>query len=241
MFIGVELHCLKCGILHPIGTAFMLLVTFAVPYESRIFRRTDAAGGVRILHTGIGEDAAKEALRNAFEIERPSAVISTGFAGGVDPSLQVGDLIADSVLSSPELLRLLSPKTRRGQICTVSNPVDTPAKKARLHFQTGVHAVDMETGVIAAQCALAEVPLLVVRVISDAAGDSIPVPLEIAWNMRRQTARPFRLAAYLALHPGLIGEFYTFVHKANSAAERLSVVLSDLAVLKRPPDCNDPV
>lgn len=207
----------------------MLLVTFAVPHESRFFRRTAAARAVRILHTGIGESAAA-ALRNALNDEpRPSAVISTGFAGALDPAFQVGDLIADTTVSSPDLLRDLAPTIRRGLIHTTSHPVDTPALKAALHAETSAHAVDMETRAIAAECARAKIPLLVLRAISDAATDPIPVPLNVAWNPQHQTPRPIRLATYLALHPLRILPFITFLQNTNIAAERLANALSNIA------------
>src|SRR5262245_20203451 len=163
----------------------MLLVTFAVPHESRFFRRTAAAKAVRILHTGIGESAAARALQRALNDEPlPSAIISTGFAGALDPALQVGDLIADTTASSPALLRTLAPSIRCGVIHTASHPLDAPALKASLHAETGAQAVDMETRAIAAGCTKTKIPLLVLRTISDAATDPIPVPLDIAWDLQ---------------------------------------------------------
>lgn len=206
----------------------MLLVTFAVPHESRFFRRTAAATSVRILHTGIGESSATDSLRKALQGDRPTAVLSTGFAGALDPSLQVGDLIADTI-SSPDLLRGLAPSIRRGLIHTTTHPVDTPALKANLHAETSAHAVDMETRAIAAECARAAIPLLVLRAISDAATDPLPVPLDIAWNLQRQTPRPFRLATYLALHPGQIVPFLTFLQNTNTASKGLAIAISEIA------------
>lgn len=210
----------------------MLLVTFAVPHESRFFRRTAGAKRVRILHTGIGESSATDSLRKALQDAPPSAVLSTGFAGALDPTFQVGDLIADSTISSPDLLRDLAPSIHRGLIHTTTHPVDSPAQKAKLHAETNAHAVDMETRAIAAECANAAIPLLVLRVISDAVVDPIPVPLDIAWNLQRQTPRPFRLATYLARHPSRIAPFITFLRNTNIAAEKLGRALSDIAAAK---------
>lgn len=215
----------------------MLLVTFAVPHESRFFRRTAAASQVRVLHTGIGEGAARQALRKAIEHERPSAVISSGFAGGLDPALKVGDLVADSAVSAPDLLSELPTTIRRGRIHTTSDPAASPDAKTRLHRETGADAVDMETAAIAAECALACIPLLVVRAISDAASDSIPIPLEIAWDLQRQAPRPVQLVLYLARHPRRMGPFFTFLRYTNTAASRLGAVLSEITLTNAPQRC----
>jgi nucleoside phosphorylase len=203
----------------------MLLVTFAVPHESRDFRRTAAASGVRVLHTGIGEDAAVRVLRRALKEDRPSAVISSGFAGGLDPSLRVGDVIADEGVSSAELLRELPAEIRRGRIYTAEAAVDSPGVKAQLYAETGAQAVDMETEAAAAECARAGVPLLVIRAISDAAGDGIPVPLEVAWDLVVQRPRPVRLCAYLARNPARIGAFARFLRQTNLATNNLGKAL----------------
>jgi nucleoside phosphorylase len=206
----------------------MVLVTFAVPHESRDFRRTAAARGVRVLHTGIGADAVARVLQPALNDVRPSAVVSSGFAGGLDPSLRVGDVIADVSVSSEELLRELPAEIRRGRIFTASSTVDSPEAKVRLYGETGAQAVDMETETIASECARAGIPLLVIRAISDAAGDEIPMPLEVAWDLAAQRPRPVRLCAYLVRNPRRIGGFVRFVRQTNLAAKNLGVVLSGL-------------
>src|SRR4030095_7109916 len=145
----------------------MLLVTFAVPHESRDFRRTAGARGVWVLHTGIGADAVARVLQVALKDDRLSAVVSSGFAGGLDPGLRGGDVIADVWVSSEKLVRELPSEIRRGRIWTASSTVDSPEAKAELYIKTGAQAVDMETGAIAAECARAGIPLLVIRAISD--------------------------------------------------------------------------
>jgi adenosylhomocysteine nucleosidase len=206
----------------------MLLVTFAVPHESRDFRRTAGARGVRVLHTGIGGVAAARVLRKALEDDRPSMVISSGFAGGLDPGLRVGDVIADVGVSSEELLRELPSEIRRGRICSASSAVESAEAKAKLFRETGVQAVDMETEAVAAECARAGVGLLVIRAISDAAGDGIPVPLEVAWDLAVQQPRPIRLCAYLVRNPGRIGGFVRFLRQTNLAAKNLDAALNGL-------------
>ena len=210
----------------------MLLVTFAVHHESRFFRRTPAAAGVRIVHTGIGATAAARILHDELAMNRPEAVISSGFAGGLDPSLEVGDLIAGESVSSPELLRLVRSNVFRGRIHTVESPIELTEAKARLYRETAAHAVDMETEAVVGECGRAGVPVLVIRAISDGAGDEIPVPLEIAWDLKKQRARPMQLCGYLAMRPGKIGAFGRFLGSTNTASRALAHEVSNLLTLR---------
>jgi len=210
----------------------MLLVTFAVHHESRFFRRTPAAAGVRIVHTGIGATAAARILHDELAMNRPEAVISSGFAGGLDPSLEVGDLIAGESVSSPELLRLVRSNVFRGRIHTVESPIELTEAKARLYRETAAHAVDMETEAVVGECGRAGVPVLVIRAISDGAEDEIPVPLEIAWDLKKQRARPMQLCGYLAMRPGKIGAFWRFLGSTNTASRALAHEVSNLLTLR---------
>jgi adenosylhomocysteine nucleosidase len=212
----------------------MLLVTFAVSHESRYFRRSAAAAGVRVLHTGIGGDAAARALRIELEDDRPTAVVSSGFAGGLDPGLRVGDVIADSQSSSPEFLDLLPAEVRRGRIHTASEPVVSRETKAELFKATGAQAVDMETQAIEAECARAGIPLLVLRAISDAASDAIPVPVEVAWDMHTQRPQAFRLCIYLARHPARLASFVRFFRHTNLATRNLGAALGRIVERMHP-------
>jgi uridine phosphorylase len=203
----------------------MLLLTFAVPHESRILRQTTARDSIRILHTGIGQSAAAQSLRRAFAEDRPSAVISSGFAGGLDPQLRAGDLVADTSHSQGDFLSLLPTSIHRGPIHTAAESIDSVAAKTALRHTSGAMAVDMESTAVAAECTRAGVPLLILRVISDAASDPIPVPLSIAWNLRMQRPRPVRLAAWLISHPTRILPFARFLQSTNLAARRLAEAL----------------
>src|SRR5687768_6311267 len=96
----------------------MIAVTFALPQESRAFRvlvRRDTAGrskgdrkpgepGIIVAHTGIGTEAASEAVTAFLEMHRPELLVAAGFAGALDPRLAVGDLVVATNYSDPELL-----------------------------------------------------------------------------------------------------------------------------------------
>src|SRR5205085_335200 len=85
----------------------MIAVTFALPEESRDFRRRLAASSfaarVRVTHSGAGPAAAARHAERALT-DRPEMLIATGFAGGLDPSLRIGDVVIATNFSDPALL-----------------------------------------------------------------------------------------------------------------------------------------
>jgi adenosylhomocysteine nucleosidase len=216
----------------------MIAVTFALPEESRDFRRAirevrgDGEGGgqtrvdaepLRIVHCGVGPASAGECTRKLVEEHRPRLLIATGFAGALDPTLGVGDLVLASNFSEPGLLeraRRIAPAVRVGPLASVNEPVETPAAKRALAESTGAIAVEMETAAIAA--ASAGIPLLAVRAISDHANEPLPVPFAIWFDLACQRPRPARLLAYLARHPGQIAPFARFVRGLRPARQALS-------------------
>src|SRR5450432_2937998 len=84
----------------------MIAVTFALPSESSDFRRLLSHQGheVAVLHTGVGEKTCRSRLDPWLDSKPFDLLISSGFAGGVDPSLGVGDLLLAENFSDPELL-----------------------------------------------------------------------------------------------------------------------------------------
>ncbi len=202
----------------------MIAVIFALPAESRDFRRRVAGSAfarqVHVTHSGAGPDAAARHIARVLA-DRPEFIIATGFAGGLDPALRVGEVVVATNDSSPEL-RARAGNVASGAFAHADLPVESVTAKAALARATGAIAVDMESQPIAAACARAGVPLLVVRVISDPAGESLPVPFAEWFDLTRQRPRPVRLAAWLVRNPTRIAPFYRFVRGLGPARRSLA-------------------
>jgi adenosylhomocysteine nucleosidase len=236
----------------------MIAVTFALPQESQDFRRvltaveTVKAGSrvflraqlagveVCVWHSGVGPQAAAENVAAFLAGQRPRLLISTGFAGGLDPRLVTGDLLVAENFSAPELLaqsRALlkgNPHAFFGGLTSQAQTAETVAAKAALAQETGALGVDMETAAIAAACAQAGVPLLAARAISDSALEPLPVPFAEWFDLAGQRPRVFGLVKYLALHPGKIAPFTRFVRGLTPARQAftrfISALIADVAV-----------
>ena len=207
----------------------MIAVTFAVPDESSSFSPEvkRAALPVEILHTGIGEEVCKSRLR-AFLDRHPSpqVLISSGFAGGLDPLLQIGDVVVAANFSDASLLKKLPTALRAsahfGILTTQSQLIETAAEKQRLSQETGAIAVDMETAHIAAECAARGIPMLCIRAISDTATQSMPVPHAVWFDAVKQRPRIVALLAWLATDPGAIPTFARFVRGISTTRRQLT-------------------
>src|SRR5262245_47657284 len=75
----------------------VILITFAVAQEMHPFKRyADSLPACKLLVTGMGRRNAEATLSRTLADLTPSVVISSGFAGGLDPDLAVGQVVFDA-------------------------------------------------------------------------------------------------------------------------------------------------
>jgi adenosylhomocysteine nucleosidase len=155
--------------------------------------------------------------------ERVRCIVLAGFAGALDPSLRVGDLVVTegaNVLQDSHLCRF-------GSIHTSGHIVSTPEEKAGLFARTGAVAVDMEHGIVREYARSLGVPFVAVRAISDAAGDVLdPLVLRLVNEWGRP--RPAAVAGALLRRPTLLPQLIRLGANANQAAVSLTAALPGL-------------
>jgi adenosylhomocysteine nucleosidase len=210
----------------------MIAVTFALPSESSDFRRLldERHGRLAILHTGVGAEACRRRIEPFLDSQRFDFLISSGFAGGVDPSLGVSDLVLAENFSDPELLArarevLISQVAR---LVTADRIIESAAQREQFARQHDAAAVDMETEWIARACAARKIPLLSLRVISDTTAAPFPVPPAVLFDLERQKMNPARLAGHLLTHPRSIVRLIGFVRQVTAARHDLAAALAVL-------------
>ena len=175
---------------------------------------------MRVLVTG-GAGFIASNLVDRLLAEGCDALVSCGFAGGLDAALRPGDVVvaeavadADGSLRATDagwrqallsLLRGAGPRRCvgrcvEGRLAGLDQPLLTVADKAACARKLAVCAVDMESTAVARLAAAAGVPFLVVRVILDPADRPIPRWLTGTLDGRGKPL-PRRLLAGLAGHP----------------------------------------
>ena len=210
----------------------MLAVTFALPEESREFvqllRRREAP--VTVFHTGVGEKACRARIEPFLDTRPFDLLISSGFAGGADSSLGVGDLFLAENFSNPQLLARAQDLlvSRVGQLVTAPHVIQSAGERAQLMHETGAAAIDMETEWIAQACAKRKIPMLSLRVISDTAAAPLPLPPEVLFDLERQKTDPLRVASHLLRHPVHVPRLIRFARQIAAVRATLGAAVYEL-------------
>ncbi|MBI2873234.1 MAG: hypothetical protein HYY00_08625 [Chloroflexi bacterium] len=169
--------------------------------------------GLAAAVVGLGRQSADE-LRRLLPAHRPGALVSLGFAGGLDPALQCADLVicsrtaacnggvpcpADARLLevASALLKELSLPHRWDDLLTVPEVLLEPREKERAYSETGAAVVDLEGHWMAMEAQQAGVPFLSLRAVLDPQRERLPglVREIVAAGGRGEFWRSLRYAA----------------------------------------------
>ena len=154
--------------------ACSVLIVAAVPQELQDLR-FQRDPGVQCLVTGMGRRAG-EAVRQRLSAGGVGLVVSTGFAGGIRPGFEVGDLVMASEVihahsgerSRPEPGFFgLNAMASVGPFVTVEEVLPDPQAKAEAGTRFGAIAADLESAAVAQAAEQAGVAWVAVRAILD--------------------------------------------------------------------------
>lgn len=212
--------------------------------KSDLWRGTLEDQPIILVRTGIGKKNAVASLAGVMERFPLRMILSIGYAGGLDPDLDVGDLlIAENILGGcsapssaswaidPALVdRVMTlpvgqkAKATRGQLLTVDQVVAHPEEKQKLYDQSGAMAVDMETSALVQLAQERQIPFLSIRAISDTANQEL---LDVSPFVSPDgEVSALKAGWYVATHPGSL----KFLNTILQHASRASNVLNDLVI-----------
>jgi adenosylhomocysteine nucleosidase len=220
-----------------------VLVCFALKEEAAPFRKIAAAkSGISILLTGIGRKNAEKSVREFLATNSPELVLTCGFAGGLNPDLKLGDVIFETVNAplAPPSGERVSGRTAEGLVSKLiaagakpakffcADRIATPvAEKKKLRAETSADAVEMESEVIHAVCRERGIPCATVRVISDTAGEDLP--LDFNQLFKPDMSLDYgKLAWAVMKSPGKIGALLKLQKRTRFAAEQLADILGKI-------------
>src|SRR6202163_1736928 len=180
-------------------------------------------GEATLVCGGIGAEAARRATEAVMLEVNPVRVISVGFAGALDASLQVGHVFEPCiVINAADGVRT---DVGSGEgILVSSSTVAGKEQKIRFGKAYGASAVDMEAAAVAQGAQARGVEVGAVKVISDVADLNLPaVDRFVAPDGKR---RPVRFACYVALRPWLWGATISLARSSGNASRALSRALT---------------
>src|SRR4030095_413550 len=152
------------------------LVCFAVEEEAAFFHpRESSEEPIKVWITGMGRKNAAEGIRKAVAAVEPECVLTCGFAGGLNPSLQLGAVVFDEDFNAGVGASLIESGAVSGRFQCSKRVAVTATEKRALWESTGADAVEMESSVIRTICHELRIPSATIRVISDTVKDDLPL------------------------------------------------------------------
>ena len=120
-----------------------------------------------LIANGPGPKLVERALERRHDVDR---ILSIGFCGALDPALRIGDIVV-----SGEVPKGLQASFVQGDVVSVDRVAFTAQEKCELRAATGAAVVEMESAAVAQKAREWNVPFGCVRVVSDVAGDDLPL------------------------------------------------------------------
>lgn len=153
-----------------------------------------------LVANGPGKSLAAAAVRAACDRMKVTRIVSTGFCGGLIPTLRVGDIIIANRLmqhgsgNTFSTYPLRSPAAVSGPIVS-SDRVAVTVREKRSLAQEGAIAVEMEAAGVAAEAQQRGLPFHCIRVVSDTADEDMPLDFN---RFRREDGRFNRTSIAMA-------------------------------------------
>jgi len=185
----------------------------------RLFEQGEAS----LVCGGIGPEAARRATEAVIREVKPVCVISAGFAGALDASLQVGDIFEPrTVINSSDGARS---EVGSGEGILVSS-AEVAGKEQKIRFRKAyaARAVDMEAAAVARGAEARGVEFGALKVISDAADCSLPELNKFVAD--DGTFYSVRFACHVALRPWLWGTIIALARNSSKASQALCDALA---------------
>jgi hypothetical protein len=196
-----------------------ILILCALPMEARAIERALGRGKFDVRTVGM------RATRIPKIEAKTRVVIVAGLAGGLDPTLKVGEVVLDvnHAHGLPSVGFSTFDSWRAGSIHTSSCAICSAEEKRVMFERTGALAVDME------QSAFAQtgIPLIGLRAISDPAHMAVdPAVLQLVDDTGR--VRPLSVFSTLFARPGLIGHLRELNSNSKLALRELGKAINTL-------------
>jgi adenosylhomocysteine nucleosidase len=218
-------------------------------YERRrefdLFKANVGPNEVTVLLTGMGKENAIKAMAS-IPLDAYDVCISTGLAGALNDTLHPGDVVVPriartldqtAVVEGDELLREVAASVPAKSVAvslTSEKIISTAVEKSDLRQQGSI--VEMESTHVLVAAQRAHLPAIVIRAISDAADEDLPVDFARVLDSHGHL-KMRGLLREIGLGPYRIPLLIQFGRQSRNAAKALADFLDRFifALAQRPP------
>jgi adenosylhomocysteine nucleosidase len=192
-----------------------------LPWPGAAFSREIVSKNRRwlLVANGPGPRLVDQALQNKPDVDR---MVSIGFCGALDPALRIGDIVV-----SGEVPEELGASFVQGDVLSLDRVAITAAEKGELRASTQAAVVEMESAAVARKAREWAVPFGCVRVVSDVAGENLPLDFNSYRDADGRFSRT-RIAFAAMGHPfTVLPGLIRLDRNCRLAAERLGEFLAN--------------
>jgi adenosylhomocysteine nucleosidase len=175
-------------------------------------------GDLVIVCGGIGAEAARRAAEAAIELYAPAVIYSAGFAGALDPGVNVGDVVRPQRVINATDGSTVTLNTGERVLVTFG-AVASPEQKVKLRESYGAQLVDMEAAAVGRAAELRGVAFDVVKAISDDCDFEFPSTEKFV-NSDGEFLE-MRFALYAAVRPWLWVRVIKLARNSSRASQAL--------------------
>lgn len=192
-----------------------------LPWPGAAFSREAAWKDRRwlLVANGPGPRLVERALERKPDVDR---ILSVGFCGALDPALRIGDIVV-----SGEVPKGLQASFVKGAVVSVDRVAFTAREKCDLRAATGAAVVEMESAAVAQKAREWDVPFGCVRVVSDIAGDDLPLDFNLYRDADGRFERTRIALAALGRPFTVLPRLVRLDRDCRRAAERLGEFLAN--------------
>lgn len=198
-----------------------------LPYPA--YDATIGEAHIRVALTGVGREAALRVVPQALDSFAPDACVFSGLAGALKPVLGIGEiLVANAIVdeqgsrifrSNPELFDAAIGATPVALFLMTNHLISTAFEKRQLSGKGD--AVDMEGWVGMLEAEKRGIPAIVIRTISDSAGEDLPLDFSRAFD-ERGGIKLSRVISGLVRAPGRLPALVRLGQSSRRAAKGLA-------------------
>jgi adenosylhomocysteine nucleosidase len=197
----------------------------ALPWQGAAFSREAVWKNSRwlLIANGPGPKLVERALDRRNDGKHAvDRILSIGFCGALDPALRIGDIVV-----SGEVPKGLQASFVQGDVVSVDRVAFTAREKSDLRAATGAAVVEMESAAVAQKARDWNVPFGCVRVVSDVAGDDLPLDFNRYRNADGRFKRTSIALAALGRPFTVLPRLVRLDRDCRRAAERLGEFLAN--------------